>query len=440
MAGITTIETSASTLADKWAAMGTWSPLAALKRTGETHALVDGVLPSGSITVAAGNPGDFKTFIAMDLATCVASGRPWHGRETARAVVLYIAAEGGDDIHVRRAAADIAAGDTGPVCIVQMRPRLDEPQGLASLLALVEDVTYDGHGGAGFNEIQTYYRDSRGDKYLSPEERVIYESKSEDAADEYALHLSRPRFSDWDEAIAQVYEDMLMQVPGGVDPAMATNVFMVIDTYSQTSADDTKAVVSRYIKTLRDLQEKSAALGVTVTILLVDHLTKSGDAYMGSLAKLGDTDGMVLVERHGGSNAVTLKCVKMKTGTAFAPIHLDMAPITLDGFTDALGRPLASLCVVDGTLGQKIRSAAGTDRNTTAAVLLALLTNAGQCTERELRERYLAHPPNLQKKPESVDRAFKRAFARLTQDNIVVTDQDGVLTPAIVSANGDADS
>jgi hypothetical protein len=430
-------------LTTKWAELGTWSPVAALMRTADTHALVDGVVPSGAIVVAVGSPGDFKTFISMDVATCIASGRPWHGRATAPAVVLYIAAEGGDDIHIRRAAADLAAGDTGPVCIVQMRPRLDEPQGLACLLALVEEITYDGSAGAGFPEIQKYFTDSRGGAYLTPEERETYDSKSgvdQDDADEYALRLSRPRFSPWDESIALVYEDMRIQLPGGVDPAIAKNVFVVIDTYSQTSADDTKAVVSRYIKTLRDLQEKAAALGVTVTVMVVDHLTKSGDAYMGSLAKLGDTDGMILVERHGDSNGVTLKCLKMKTGTPFAPIHLGMAPITLDEFTDALGRPLTSLHVVDGELGHKIRKAAGGAGNTAAAVVIELLMAAGSATPQDLRESFITHQSNLQKARGTVTTAFRRAFDKLTQDNIVLVGADGVLTLADRPDKDDSDT
>lgn len=48
----------------------------------------------GSFTVLYGPSGAGKTFLAMDLALCVASGLDWHGRETQQGFVAYISAEG----------------------------------------------------------------------------------------------------------------------------------------------------------------------------------------------------------------------------------------------------------------------------------------------------------------------------------------------------------
>jgi hypothetical protein len=353
-----------NTLAAKWAAMGDWSPLAALKRTSETKWLIDGVIPSGSINWMVAAPSSFKTFLALDMAACIASGRTWHGHETGQAVVLYVAGEGDDDIHVRRAAAELATGDTGPLRLVQMRPRLDEPHGLASLLALLQCVTYTGSdAGLNFPEVAAHIDvvyDAKG--YLKPDEQAAFdairaddypESPSGTRAREAHLSVLRPlgydldkyefdpdvsralrsRYSAWDEAMAQVDDMDGLQFPGGLDTRTAKHVFLVIDTYSQTSADDAKGTVSRYIKTLRDLQEKAAALGGVVTVLVVDHTTKSGDSYMGSLAKLGDSDTMIEVDRHGTDNAVTIKSLKMRSGANFEPIHLNLVPFTLEGFT-----------------------------------------------------------------------------------------------------------
>lgn len=414
--------------------MGDWSPLNALKRVSETKWLVDGIIPAGSINWMVASPSSFKTFIALDMAACIASGRQWHGRETDKAVVLYIAGEGDDDIHVRRAAADMAAGGTGPMCIVQTRPRLDEPQGLASLLAMVDGVAYDGLGSAiPFREIQTYYEDSMSG-YLTLDERIEFEriedEDSLDRAREYGLRLSRPRFSAWDEAIAQVFEDMPMQVPGGTDANIARNVFLVIDTYSQTSADDAKGTVSRYIKTLRDLQEKAAAQGGTVTVLVVDHTTKSGESYMGSLAKLGDSDTMMEVDRHASDNSVTVKSLKMRSGASFAPVHLDLMPFTLDGFTDALGRTLSSLVVTDGEQRHRVRKAAGTSGDTAAALVLTLLTESGTSTKGELKRAFLAHKSNEGKNTDSTARAFNRALNNLAENAVVSIDPGGLISLA----------
>ncbi|WP_426116291.1 AAA family ATPase [Massilia sp. PWRC2] len=420
-------------LNEKWNALGDWSPLAALQRVSETKWLVDGIIPAGSINWMVAAPSSFKTFLALDMATCVASGRPWHGRETDQAVVLYIAGEGDDDIHVRRAAADLAAGDTGPMLIVQIRPRLDEPQGLATLLALVNDVTYDGRGGGAidFPEIQSYYANSM-NGYLTEDERTEFdfldETSAGDDARKYGLRLSRPRFSVWDEAIAQVFEDMNLQMPGGVPRAIARNVLVVIDTYSQTSADDTKATVSRYVKTLRDLQEKAAAAGGTVTVLVVDHTTKGGDTYMGSLAKLGDSDTMIEVDRRGQDSSVTLTSAKMRSGASFEPVHLDLTPFMLDGFTDALGRTLTSLVVTDGEHGHRIRKAAGTNGDTAAALVLSLLTESGASAKGDLKKEFLAHKSNEGKNAESTARAFNRALTTLLESGVVRIDSDSVVS------------
>src|SRR5450830_724957 len=373
----------------KWESMGGWSPLAALKQAGETKWLIDGIIPSGSLNWMIAAPSSFKTFVALDMAVCIASGRAYHGRETDRAVVLYLACEGDNDIHVRRAAADMAANDTGPLCIVQARPRLDTPQGIASLMAMIYDVTYHGCGSSiEFPEIETYYRKSRSE-YLTPEEFDIYESlldESDEKSDEYSLRISRPKFSAWDEAIARVYEDMNLQLPGGVDPKIAKNVFLVID-----------------------------------------NTTKSGESYMGSLAKEGDSDTMIEVNRRGDDYAVTLKSIKTRSAACFAPLHLGLQPFTLEDYTDALGRPLTSLIVVDGEQSHRIRKAAGSSGDTAAALVLALLNESGTCSKAELKQVFIAHNSNKQKNADSVSRAFIRAFTSLTKNAVILEGSDGTV-------------
>lgn len=56
--------------------------------------LVDGFLTKTGFTVMYGPPGCGKTFCALDIAMCVATGRDWHGRHVINGAVLYIAAEG----------------------------------------------------------------------------------------------------------------------------------------------------------------------------------------------------------------------------------------------------------------------------------------------------------------------------------------------------------
>lgn len=417
-------------LIEKWAELGTWSPLAALKNAAETKWLIDGVIPAGSINWLVAPPQSLKTFVALDMATCIANGRPWHGRETDGAVVLYLAAEGGNDIHVRRAAMDMVANDTGPLCIAQMRPRLDEHCGLATLLGLVSRVTHTtGYMiGLDFPENGAYYSYAW-EKYLTETERArsdaLEAADDMDGARAYGIRLARPRFDAWDEAMAKVTDDLCETVTT-VCPKLAKTVFLVIDTYSQTSADDVKGTVSAYIKTLRDLQDKATALGGTVTVLVVDHTTKSGESYMGSLAKEGDSDTMLELDRHGNSYGVTLKCAKMKMAVPFAPIHLELCPFVLEGYTDALGRPLTSLIVGDGEQAHKVRRAAGAESDTAAAIVLGLVGESST-SEGELRRLFTAHPANAQKKAESVSRTFRRALDSLTAIKAISVDSEGAV-------------
>jgi hypothetical protein len=54
---------------------------------------VEEVVPEGDV-VLFGQPSTYKTFVALDLALCVASGKDWHGHSVAQGTVVYVAAEG----------------------------------------------------------------------------------------------------------------------------------------------------------------------------------------------------------------------------------------------------------------------------------------------------------------------------------------------------------
>jgi hypothetical protein len=56
--------------------------------------LIDGVIPQGAFASLYGAPGAAKSFVAVDLSLCVATGRDWHGRAVKGGYVLYVAGEG----------------------------------------------------------------------------------------------------------------------------------------------------------------------------------------------------------------------------------------------------------------------------------------------------------------------------------------------------------
>ena len=57
--------------------------------------LIEGVIPVGAFTALYGPPGSFKSFHALHIAHCIATGTPWMGNQvTETGAVLYIAGEG----------------------------------------------------------------------------------------------------------------------------------------------------------------------------------------------------------------------------------------------------------------------------------------------------------------------------------------------------------
>lgn len=63
--------------------------------------LIDGVLTRHAYAVLRGRDGVYKSFVALDWALCVATGKRWQDRATEQARVLYIAGEGAYGIDAR---------------------------------------------------------------------------------------------------------------------------------------------------------------------------------------------------------------------------------------------------------------------------------------------------------------------------------------------------
>jgi hypothetical protein len=68
----------------------TWDELL----TTSSHWLVPNLLPSAALTFLVGRPNIGKSFVAVDIASCIATGRPYQGRDVTAGKVLYISGEG----------------------------------------------------------------------------------------------------------------------------------------------------------------------------------------------------------------------------------------------------------------------------------------------------------------------------------------------------------
>ena len=63
--------------------------------------LVHSVLPDRGTVEMHGMPATAKSFIALDMALHIATGKDWHGNITKKGAVLYVAAEGADGYRQR---------------------------------------------------------------------------------------------------------------------------------------------------------------------------------------------------------------------------------------------------------------------------------------------------------------------------------------------------
>lgn len=76
----------------------------------EPTPLIDGILFMDSLAWLYGKPGSAKSFVALDWAGSVGTGRSWFSRHAAQGSVLYLVAEGASGIPRRVRAWEEAAG------------------------------------------------------------------------------------------------------------------------------------------------------------------------------------------------------------------------------------------------------------------------------------------------------------------------------------------
>lgn len=362
------------------------SPVSVLGRAGSRLDALRGLIPQNGITWLYGPSMSFKTFVALDMAAAISAGRPWMGRKTKEALVMFLGAEGGETIHVRRAAAELKEQQVGYLYVMQERPAIDTPDGAETLLAMVDAIS-DGSFGLG-----------SADSFTVPA-----------AAEAYAKYLG-------DVPSINVKANPNLKVK-------PSSIVCFIDTYSQTSSGDDKANVAAYIKALRDAIDAAYFAGIDLAFVVIDHATKAGGSYIGSVAKLNDVDSQIELTRDGRDMLVTAHHRKIKDGTESKPLDLELVPFVFDGLADAYGEPLQTLTVKDGTRGAALAEIA----NGKAGLLYAMLEAAGEpVADKDMRVLFRQHPENADSRPETVAKAYLRSKVRLVDEGII-EEKDGIL-------------
>lgn len=136
-AELVTLATGAAAPNDTEAPGGRWVSLADVLNATPPPWLVDGILPCNVTAVLAGKWGSFKSFIALDFALSVATGRDWAGKSVRQGTAAYIVAEGYGGFGPR-ARAWLAAHDLDPegipICFLPAAPNLQDEDDLSRLL------------------------------------------------------------------------------------------------------------------------------------------------------------------------------------------------------------------------------------------------------------------------------------------------------------------
>lgn len=104
--------------------------------------LIEGLIQQGAQGVVYGPSGHGKTFVVLDWALSVATGRSWNGRPIAKGPVVYIATEGGRNMGTRIAAWMRESGltDLGSAFFLLEAVQLRKGSDVQRLVASITDL------------------------------------------------------------------------------------------------------------------------------------------------------------------------------------------------------------------------------------------------------------------------------------------------------------
>lgn len=226
--------------------------------------LIEGFLPERGFLAIYGAPGDGKTFIALDLALCVATGTPWHGHPVRKSYVIYISAEGGAGIG-KRVGAWLDA---------------------------------HGFGSADYDTILASF-------VLST---VAVHPDSEELAEIIRSTVYAPAYQA--ELAAYLDEDE--------DPPPP---LIVVDTLARclVGNENQQEDMGAFVRALDALREQHDA-----TTMVLHHTGKDGASERGSTVLRGACDTMVKIEKSG--DTITMSCDKQKDAEPFTDVDLELVP------------------------------------------------------------------------------------------------------------------
>ena len=80
-----------------------------------TNGSIKKILPRCGVAALYGASETYKSFVALNIALCVALGRPWAGRRVCAGTVVYVASEAPTGLRKRKTGYTTAGGETYPL-------------------------------------------------------------------------------------------------------------------------------------------------------------------------------------------------------------------------------------------------------------------------------------------------------------------------------------
>lgn len=134
--------------------------------------LIDNTITENGLSMIWGRSGSLKSFVALDMAMCIATGQDWHGKPVKKGRVIYVAAEGAFGLSRRAIGWRETRGRGLPEPDIQL-----VPHGLTmtsdDLVALIEAVEEAGQSPA-FIVIDTMSRTFGGGNPNQPMDMNAY--------------------------------------------------------------------------------------------------------------------------------------------------------------------------------------------------------------------------------------------------------------------------
>lgn len=358
--------------------------------------VVEDILPASGKHWLFGAPGSLKTFMLLDIAAAVASGKPWAGRKVQQGRVLYLFNEGGFDLHLRAKAAAEEYGLQNAdkrLSLIPAPVSLDQQEGLDFIRKLQKAD----------QRIKKAVHD------FMTETLVSLQGKDAIVVDDEGREL------DYTDA---EYLLEMMDLPELSEPVR----LIILDNYTcLSSGSDTKTDVTAFYKAMDELVRAFP----DAAVMVADHSQKASDKeYLGSIGKHARTDVFTNVRR--ADDVATMYSIKTKFTDEFKPIHRRAIKKEVAFWDYEADKQAArtTLVLVDGETAAE-RQKAG--RGGKTSLVLDLLTEP--LSRDDLRDKYLAldHGTN---KPASTKRTFRAILGGLIESGIVIEDEDEILTLA----------